>query len=432
MSIKIEKLENNVVKLEIAVDAETFEHGMEKSYKKNAQSFNIPGFRKGKAPRKIIEKAYGEGVFYEDAINIVCSKAYEESIEKENIDVIDTPEVDIIQIGTGKELIFTAKVSVKPEVILGDYKGLEVEKKAIIVSEEQVQIELDKMLEKNSRMINIDDRAVVKDDIVDIDFEGFIDGVAFDGGKGENYPLTIGSGQFIPGFEDQLIGANIGDLVEVKVPFPTDYQNVELAGKDSLFKAKINTIKVKELPALDDEFAKDVSEFDTLDELKNDIKQKLEEQAKSEQINEIENELVKIASENSQMEVPEVMINNQINSLEKDFDMRLKYQGLDLKKYMELTGSSVEDFKASLRPQAIDQVKGRLTLEAIAKAENLSATPEEIEEEIVNIAANYKQEVEHFKSHLRPEDLRNISEGIVFNKAIEVLVENSNSKTSTK
>lgn len=429
MSVKVEKQEKNMIKLEITVDKESFENGMQKAYLKNVKKFNIPGFRKGKAPRNIIERYYGEGVFYEDIINIICPEAYENALKQENIEAVSEPEIDIIQIGKGKEFIFSAKVAVKPEVKLGAYKGIEIEQKEKKISDEDVNNELEKMREKNARIVTVEDRDVENGDIVTIDFEGFADGVAFPGGKGEDYDLTIGSGTFIPGFEEQLIGKNINDDVDVNVKFPEEYHAEELAGKETLFKVKIKAIKVKEFPTLDDEFVKDVSEFDTLDELKKDIKEKLEHEAEHEAKHELENQVVKAVAEASEMELPEPLIAKQIENLVKDFDMRLKYQGLDIKKYLELTGTSAQDLKEQMKPQAIEQLRGRLALDAIAKAENISADDEEVEKEIQKMAESYKYEIEHFKEHLSEDDIKYIKEGIIFDKAIDFLVENAKIKS---
>lgn len=425
MSVKVEKLENNAIKLEITVDKAVFEQGVQKSYQKNVGKYNIPGFRKGKAPRKIIEQYYGEGVFYEDAINIVCGDAYEAAVEENNIEPVDVPEVDIIQIGNGDNLIFTATVTVKPEVKLGKYKGIEVKEKEIKVTDEQINEQIDKLREKNARIISIEDRPVKNGDITDIDFEGFIDGVAFQGGKGENYELEIGSGQFIPGFEEQLIGANKGDMVDVNVNFPDEYHSEDLKGKPALFKVKVNDIKFKEMPEIDDEFVKDVSEFDTLKELKEDIKNKLKEEQEHHNKHEIEDEIINIAGENATIDIPEAMIEKQIETMLRDFNMKLRYQGLDLNKYLQLTGSKIEDLKNNMREDAKGQVRARLMLEAVAKAENIDATQEDIDNEIAKLAEGYKQNIEDFKKHLGKEDIKYIKEGIIFDRTIDLLVENA-------
>lgn len=427
MNSKFEKLENNTVKLEITVDNAKFEEGVQKAYHKNVGKFNIPGFRKGKAPRKIIEQYYGEGVFYDDAVEIVCSEAYEIAIEEHGIEPVAAPEVDIIQIGKGQDLIFSAKVTVKPEVKLGKYKGLDIKEKEIKITDKEINEELDKIREKNARIINIDDREVKNADIVEIDFEGFIDGVAFKGGKGENYDLTIGSGQFIEGFEEQLIGAKIGDEVDINVAFPEDYHSEDLKGKPALFKVKINGIKSKELPMLDDEFAKDISEFDTLKEFKQDIKDKLHHEAEHHQKHEIEDEIIKMASQNAQIDIPEAMVESQIESMIRDFNMKLRYQGLDINKYLELTGMKIDDLKANMKDDAKDQVRARLTLEAIAKTEKIEATEDEVTAEIQKLAENYRQNIEEFKKHLHTEDIKYIKEGLIFDKTIDFLVENNKS-----
>lgn len=425
MSVKVEKKEKNVVRLEIEVDAEKFEEGLQKSYLKNVKRFNVPGFRRGKAPRNIVERHYGVEVLYEDAINIVCSEAYDKAIEENDIHPVDRPEIDIKQIGKGQNLIFVADVTVRPEVVLGQYKGVEVEKVNIIVTEDDVEKEIEKVAEKSARLITVEDRGIQKGDIADIDFEGFIDGVPFEGGKASGYRLEIGSGNFIEGFEDQLIGAVPGDDVDVNVTFPEDYSNEELAGKAALFKVIINDVKIKELPVIDDEFAKDVSEFDTLEEYKEDIRKKLKESAEHKAKHETEDKVISKVCENAEVEIPDVMIQNHIDNLVKDFDARLRYQGLDLEKYLNIMGLGYIDFRSQFEERAAAEVKTQLVLDAVCKAENVSVTEEEFEEEINKIAENYKSDVEEFKKHLKNNDIEYIKDTIKIRKTIELLVENA-------
>lgn len=428
MSSKLEKLEKNVATLEITVSAEKLEEGIAKAYIKNVKKFNIPGFRKGKAPRKLIEKYYGEGVFYEDAINEVCPEAYNEAVKEHNLDPVDRPSIEIIDIESGKGIVFKAEVTVKPEVQLGEYKGIEVEKKEYNVTDEDVARELEILRNKNARIIDITDRPVKMGDITTIDFKGFVDGEQFEGGTAENYKLEIGSGQFIPGFEEQLVGATIGNEVDVNVTFPEDYRAEELAGKPALFKVTVKEIKEKELLPLDDEFAKDVSEFDTLDELKEDIKKKKTEEAERMAKNEYENNVIKKVVENAQVDIPEVMIDNQVESMINDFDYQLRYQGLDLQTYMKYMNISYEEIKESYKETAKDRVKTQLVLEAITKAENIEVTEEELQEEIEKTAKQYNQDVEKFKKSLRERDIEYIKEGLEVQKTIDFLVNNSVAK----
>jgi len=425
MNVKVENIEKNVVQLEIEVDAAKFEEGMEKSFLKNAKKFNVPGFRKGKAPRSIVERYYGEQVLYEDAINFICPEAYDEAVEKNDIHPVDRPEIDIKQIGSGQNFVFTAKVTVKPEVILGDYKGVEAEKVEAEITDEDVEKELEKIAERNSRLITVEDRAIQKDDIAVIDFNGFIDGEEFDGGKGTDYNLTIGSGQFIPGFEDQLIGAKTGDELDVNVVFPEDYHATDLAGKPALFKVKVKEIKVKELPVLDDEFAKDVSEFDTLEAYKEDLKNKLRENAEHRAKHETEDNVINKVVDNASVDIPKVMIEKQIDRLIYDFDMRLRYQGLDLDRYLNIMGMDIDTFRGQFAQRAEADVKTQLVLEKISKVENISASEDEVDEEIRKTAENYKQNVEDFKKHLSEDDIEYIKGNIVFKKTIDMLVENA-------
>lgn len=425
MNVKLEKLEKNVVQLEIEVDATRFEQGMQKAFVKNAGRFNIPGFRKGKAPRKMVERYYGEQVLYEDAINEICPEAYDEAVVQNALHPVERPEIDIKQIGSGQNFIFTAKVTLKPEVELGQYKGIEVSKKEVNVSDEDVQKELEKIAERNSRLITVEDRPVQSGDTAVIDFEGFVDGVAFEGGKGENYNLVIGSGQFIPGFEDQLIGVESGAETEVNVTFPEDYHQKELAGKPTLFKVKVNEIKVKELPAIDDEFAKDVSEFDTLEAYKEDLKKKLLETAEHQAQHETEDAVVNKAVENAAIDIPKVMIENRIDSLVRDFEYRLRYQGLEMNKYLEILGTTMEAFREQFASRAENDVKTQLVIEKIGEVENITSTEEEFNEEVKKLAENYKQNEEDFKKHLREDDIEYIKGNIVVKKTVDFLIENA-------
>jgi trigger factor len=425
MNAKVENVEKNVVQLEIEVDAAKFEEGMQKSYLKNVSKFNVPGFRKGKAPRNIVERYYGEQVLYDDAINIVCAEAYDIAIEENNIYPVDRPELDIIQIGNKQNLIFTAKVTVKPEVELGAYMGVEVEKADDTVTDEDVEKEFQKVIEKNSRLITVTDRPIQSGDTAVIDFEGFIDSVPFEGGKGTDYSLEIGSGTFIPGFEDQLIGKNIGEDVDVNVSFPENYGKEDLNGKPALFKVAVKEIKVKELPAIDDEFAKDISEFDTIDEYKKDLRNKLEETATHKAKHQNEENVIQKIAENATVDIPQVMVEKQIDAMAKDFDMRLRYQGLDLQKYIEIMGMDFEGFRGQFAERAEKEVKVQLVVEKISKVENVEVSDDELDEEINKMAEAYKQSAEDLKKALRPEDADYVKNDIAFRKTIKLLVENA-------
>lgn len=425
MSVKVEKKEKNIVQLEIEVDAAKFEEGLQKSYLKNVKRFNVPGFRKGKAPRNIVERYFGVEVLYEDAINIVCAEAYDEAVEENDLHPVDKPSIDIKQIGKGQNLIFVAEVTVLPEVTLGQYKGVEVEKVQVLVTDDDVEKEINKIAEKSARLITVEDRGIQNGDIADIDFEGFIDNVPFDGGKASSYSLEIGSGSFIEGFEEQLLGARPGDDVEVNVTFPEDYGNKELAGKAALFKVIINDVKMKELPVIDDEFAKDVSEFDTLEEYKQDIRKKLVEAAEHKAKHETEDRVISKVNENATVEIPDVMIERHIDNLVKDFDQRLRYQGLDLEKYLTIMGMEYADFRSQFRNRAESEVKTQLVLDTIGKVEAIPVSEDEYNDEVRKIAENYKQEVEEFKKHLQENDIEYINNTIRLRKTVELLVESA-------
>lgn len=425
MVVKVENVEKNVVQLEIEVDAAKFDEGLQKAFAKNAGKFNIPGFRRGKAPRYMVEKFYGEQVLYEDAINTVCPDAYDKAVEENDVHPVDRPEIDIKQIGKGQNLIFTAKVTIKPDVELGQYKDVEVTKADATVTADDVDKELEKTAEKNARLITIEDRPVQSGDTVIIDFDGSIDGTPFEGGKGEDYSLVIGSGTFIPGFEDQLIGQETGADVEVSVTFPEDYGKDDLAGKPAIFKVRIKEIKLKELPVLDDEFAKDVSEFDTLEEYKEDLRKKLVEMAEHRAEHENEDNVVEKVVENSAVEIPPVMVEKRIDDLIYDFSMRLHYQGLDLRKYLEIMGMDQAAFRQQFSKRAEQEVKTQLVLEKVGKAEEIAASSEEVEEELGKMAENYKQEPEEFKKQLKLEDIEYIRGNLITRKTVDFLVENA-------
>ena len=397
MSLQVEKLEKNMAKLTIEASAEDFEKAIQKVYLKARGRINIPGFRKGKAPRKLIEKMYGTGVFYEDAANDLIPTAYAEALKDCDLEIVSRPEINVTQIEAGKPFIFTAEVAVKPEVTLGEYKGVEVEKSDVEVTEEDINKEVDKERENNSRTIDVDDRAVESGDIIKLDFDGSVDGVPFEGGKAENYTLTIGSGSFIPGFEDQLIGTKIGEEKDVTVTFPEDYHEKSLAGKEAVFKCKVNAITVKELPDADDEFASEVSEFETLAEYKEDIKKKLTEKKEKEARAKKEAHAVEKAVENATMEIPDAMIDTQVQSMMEDFARRMQSQGLSLEQYFQFTGMDAKKMHDQMKPEALKRIQNSLVLEAVAKAENIEISDEKVDEEIAKMAEAYKMEVEKLK-----------------------------------
>ncbi|HOL92150.1 MAG TPA: trigger factor [Clostridiales bacterium] len=425
MQVKVENAGKNVVQLEIEVEAEKFEQGMQKAFARNAKKFNIPGFRRGKAPRHLVERYYGEQVLYEDAINEVCPDAYEQAVEENDIHPVDRPEIDIKQIGKGKSLIFTATVTVRPDVELGEYKGVEVEKSTAVVTDEDVDKEIERVRERNSRLIAVEDRPAASGDTVTIDFEGFVDGTAFEGGKGTDYDLVLGSGTFIPGFEDQLIGVSKGEEKEVNVTFPEDYHNKDLAGKPAVFKVTVKEIKVRELPNLDDEFAKDVSEFDTLEEYKADLRKKLLERAEHMAHHENEDKVVAKVVENAAVDIPPVMIDRQIDNLVYDFRMSLMYQGLDLERYLEIMGMDMNSFRDQFRTRAEQEVKTQLVLDKISKVEAIVPTDEETDAEIKRLAENYRQSEEEFRQHLKPDDIEYIRSTLITRKTVGFLLENA-------
>ena len=428
MNCKVEKTKNaNEVKLEITVEATKFDEAIKKVYFKSAKYFNIPGFRKGKAPMQIVEKYYGKEIFYEDAFNEVAQEALEEAIKENKLEVVSRPDIEVTQIEKGKDLIFTAIMQTKPEAELGKYKGIEIKKIEYNVSDEEIEHELRHMQEHNSRLVSIEDRPVESGDIATIDFEGFVDGKAFEGGKAENHDLEIGSNTFIPGFEDQVIGMKIDEEKDIKVKFPEEYFSKELAGKDAIFKVKVHEIKKKELPELDDEFAKDVSEFDTLKELKADIKAKQEKQNEEKAKYETQDAVIKAVCENMKVEIPSGMVEMEIDNMLKDIEQRLSYQGLKLEQYLQMMGKTMEDMRKEYEPQAIEGIKSRLAIEAVAKAEKIEATDKEIDEKLKEMAKNYGKEND--EEFLKNENVRNyIKEGLASEKAIAFLVENAKIK----
>ncbi len=422
MAATLEKISGNTAEINIEVEVSKFKEGVGKAYLKNAKHFNLPGFRKGKAPQKMIEQYYGEGIFYEDAVNILLPEVYDEAVKALALEPVDRPDVDVVQIGSGKNLILSVKVTVKPEVKLGKYKGIKIKKVEYNVTDDDVEKELSGLRERNSRMVSVEDRAVQNGDIVNIDFKGYKDDVAFPGGEGTSYDLTIGSGQFIPGFEEQLIGSKIGDDAVVNVTFPEDYHAEDLKGASVRFDVKVNGIKVKELPALDDELAKDVSEFDTLDELKTNIRSRLEGQADSKQQAETEAAAIDAVLENVEVDVPECMIDTRIEGMLRDYDMRLTGQGLSLEKYMEMTGMKPDDFKTQFKTKAESDVKATLMLEAVAKAEVVEVSGEELETEYKNLAELYKMPLEDVKKYVAEAEL---SKDLVMKKTVELIVANA-------
>ncbi len=423
MSLQVEKLEKNMVKLTIEAAAEEFEAAIQKAYQKNKGKMNVQGFRKGKAPRAIIEKLYGPSVFYEDAANIVIPDAYEKAAEESGLDIVSRPEIDVVQIEKGKPFIFTAEVAVKPEVTLGDYKGVEVEKTEVEVTEEEITAEIDKVRDQNSRVITIEDRPVADKDMTVIDFEGFVDGVPFEGGKAEDYSLTIGSHSFIDTFEDQLIGKSIGEETEVNVTFPAEYHAAELAGKPALFKVKVKEIKAKELPELDDEFAQDVSEFDTLDEYKADIKATILERKEKEAKTAKEDKVVEKIIENAAMEIPDAMVETQVRQMADDFAQRIQSQGLTIEQYFQFTGMNSKQLFEQMRPQAVKRIQSRLVLENIVKAENITVSDEDVEKEFEKMAETYKMELDKLKELIGEKEKEQIIMDMAVQKAVDLVVE---------
>lgn len=432
MSLQVEKLEKSMAKLTIEVSAEEFEKAVDTVYKKQRNRIQIPGFRKGKAPRKMIENMYGAGIFYEDAANEIIPDAYEKAYEECEEEITSSPEIDVVQIESGKPFIFTAVVALKPEVKLGEYKGVAIDKFSAEVTEEEVNAEIDKERDNSARMVSVEDRAVQDGDMTELDFEGFVDGVPFEGGKGENYPLTIGSGAFIPGFEEQLIGAELNKEVEVNVTFPEDYNAEHLAGKDAVFKCTVKEIKTKELPELDDEFASEVSEYDTLEEYKENVRKGLEEKKAKQMKDEKEDAAMAAVVENAEIEIPDAMLATEQRQMYDQFAQRITMQGIQMEQYMQMTGSTKEGMLEQLKPQAERKIKSRLCMEAVAKAENITASEEEYEEEMKVMADAYQIEVDKVKEMMGEKEKKSIMADIAVRKAIEFVAENAVEKEKTE
>ncbi len=425
MSLQVEKMEKNMAKLTIEVSAEELEKAIEGAYLKQRGKISVPGFRKGKVPRQMIEKMYGAEIFYEDAANALIPDAYSKAYEESGLEIVSQPKIDVVQLEKGKTFIFTAEVAVKPEVTLGEYKGLKVDKVSSRVTAKEVDARLEEEQKKNARTVTVEDRAVQDGDEVILDFEGFVNGVAFEGGKGENYSLTIGSGSFIPGFEDQLIGVETEKEVEVNVTFPEEYHAADLAGKEAVFKCTVHEIKVKELPELDDEFAAEVSEFDTLDAYKADIKAKIKEEKLAEGNRKKEDQAVEQAVANATMEIPEAMIETQTQQMAQEFAQRLQSQGLSVEQYFQFTGLTPEKMLEEMKPQAVKRIETRLVLEAIVKAENIEITDEKFEEEIAKMAEMYQMEVAKLKEYMGEYEAKQMKADMAVQEAVSFLVDNA-------
>ena len=422
MSVQVEKLEKNMAKLTVEVSAEDFKAAIKKAYNKTKNRFAIPGFRKGKASQAVIEKMYGEAVFYEDAADEAINSTYAQAMKESGLDIVSRPEITVEQIGKDQAFIYSALVAVKPEVTLGEYKGVEVEKVDAAVTAEDVEAELKRVQEQNARLLTVEDRPVADGDQTVIDFEGFVDGKGFEGGKAEDYPLTIGSHSFIDTFEEQLIGKNIGEECEVNVTFPTEYHAAELAGKPAMFKVTVKEIKVKELPALDDEFASEVSEFDTLDEYKQDIEKKLQERKEKAAASQNEDRVVAKVVENASMEIPEKMIDAQVDNMLRETAQRMQSQGLSMDLYMKYTGMTADQMKDQMRPEAVKRIQTRLVLEAVVKAENIETSEEKLDEEIAKMAEAYKMEADKLKSYMTDSDKDQMKQDLAVQAAVDLLV----------
>lgn len=423
MSFKVEQMEEkNMVKLVIETTAEEFEAGLNTAYNKNKNKISVPGFRKGKAPRKMIEKLYGKEIFFEDAANAIIPDAYAKAAMECELEIVSQPKIDVVQLEAGKDFIFSAEVAVKPEVELGTYKGVEVAKTDISVTDEDVDAEIKKVQEQNSRTVTVEDRAVKDGDIAVIDFEGFVNGVAFEGGKGENYPLTIGSHSFIDNFEEQLVGMNVGDEKEISVTFPEEYHAEALKGKPATFKVAVKELKEKQLPELDDDFAQDVSDFDTLAEYKEDLKKKLTERKEAEAKSKKETEVIDKIVESSKMDIPQAMIDTQVTRMAEDFAQRLQQQGLSIEQYFQYTGLTADAILAQMKPEAEKRIKNSLVLEAIAKAENIEVADEEFEGELKKMADMYKMELDKIKDFMGDAEAKQMKDDIAVQKAVELVV----------
>jgi len=425
MSLQVEKMEKNMAKLTIEVSAEELEKALQGAYMKQKNKISVPGFRKGKVPRQIIEKMYGPEIFYDDAANAIIPDAYAKAYDECELDIVSQPAVDVVQLEKGKPFIFTAEVATKPEVTLGEYNGLKVDKVSSRVTAKEVDAKLEEEQKKNARTVAVTDRAVQDGDEVVLDFEGFVDGVAFEGGKGENYPLTIGSGSVIPGFEEQLIGVEAETEVEVNVTFPEEYHSADLAGKPAVFKCTVHEIKVKEFPELDDDFAAEVSEFDTLEEYKADIKAKIKEQKITDGNKKKEDQAVEKAVANASMEIPEAMIDTQVRQMSQEFAQRLQSQGLTLEQYFQFTGLTADKMLEELKPQAVKRIETRLVLEAIAKAENIEISDEKFEAELAKMAETYQMEVDKLKEFMGESEKEQMKQDMAVQEAVTFLVDNA-------
>ncbi len=425
MSLQVEKLEKNMAKLTIEVSAEELEKAIQGAYLKQRKHISVPGFRKGKVPRQMIEKMYGVEIFYEDAANALIPEAYAKAYDESELAIVSQPSIDVVQLEKGKPFIFTAEVALKPEVTLGEYKGLKVDKVSTRVTAKEVDAKLEEEQKKNARTITVEDRAVQDGDEIVLDFEGFVNGVAFEGGKGENYPLTIGSGSFIPGFEEQLIGAEAEKEVEVNVTFPEEYHSEDLAGKEATFKCTVHEIKVKELPELDDDFAAEVSEFDTLEEYKADIKAKIKEQKQAEGNRQKEDQAVEKAVANATMEIPEAMIDTQVGQMVQEFAQRLQSQGLSMEQYFQFTGLTADKMNEEMRPQAVKRIETRLVLEAIAKAENIEISEEKLDAELTKMAEMYQMEVDKLKEYMGESEKEQMKADMAVQEAVTLLVDSA-------
>lgn len=425
MNLQVEKLEKNMAKLTIEVSADELEKALQNAYMRQKNKINMPGFRKGKVPRQMIEKMYGPEIFYDDAANSLIPKAYSEAYDECELEIVSQPEINVEQIEKGKPFIFTAQVATKPEVTLGEYKGLEVDKVSTRMTQKEIDAKIQEEAEKNARTITVEDRPVQDKDEIILDFEGFVDGEAFEGGKGENYPLTIGSGSFIPGFEEQLIGAEPEKEIEVKVTFPEDYHAEDLKGKDAVFKCTIHEIKAKEIPEIDDEFAAEVSEFDTLDEYKADVKAKIKEQKAADGKRKKEDQAVEKAIANATMEIPDAMVDTQARQMMDEFAQRIQAQGLTMDQYFQFTGMDREKMMEEMKPQALKRIETRLVLEAVAKAENIEISDEKLDEELAKMAEAYKMEVDKLKEFMGDAEKKQMKEDMAVQEAVTFLAENA-------
>lgn len=423
MSLQVEKLEHNMAKLTIEVAAEEVEKALQAAYLKERGKISLPGFRKGKVPRQMIEKMYGPEIFYDDAANHMISEAYGKAFDECELEIVSQPQIDVVQIEKGKPFIFTAEVAVKPEVTLGEYKGLKVDKVSTRVTQKEIDEEIEKERELNARTVEVTDRAVQDKDMVTLDFEGFVDGEAFEGGKGTDYPLTIGSGSFIPGFEEQLIGAEIDKEVEVNVTFPEEYHSAELAGKTAVFKCTVHTIKAKELPELDDEFASEVSEAETLDAYKEEVKKQIKERKENEGKEKQREQVMEQAIANAQMDIPQPMIDLQVRQMADDFARRIQSQGLTVEQYFQFTGLTEEKMMEELKPQAENSIKSRLVLEAIVKAENIEVSDERLDEELQKMADTYQMEVEKLKEFMGDNEKKQMKDDIAMQEAVTFMID---------